>query len=83
MTSPLPSGASRSWSEVARHLGDECSGGIHRFLKAHIVHRGLDTSHFTGQRWARGQTFPGRRARSLDELLVEHSTYQAERDDAD
>jgi hypothetical protein len=66
---------STSWSEVARRLGYEPSGGIHRYLKSHIVKRELDTSHFRGQGWAKGWRFPGRRARPLDEVLVERATY--------
>jgi hypothetical protein len=66
--------SSRSHSEVARRLGYKASGGIHRFLKTHIVRLGLDTSHFTGQSWARGRRFPGK-ARPLSEILVEGSTY--------
>jgi len=68
---------SSSLSEVARRLGYNTSGGIHRFLKAHIVRRDLDTSHFTGQAWANGKRFPGRRARSLEEILTDRSTYHS------
>jgi len=67
--------ASRSFTEVARRLGYKASGGIHRFLIKHIARLGLDTSHFTGQSWAKGRRFPGRRARPLSEILVEGSTY--------
>lgn len=35
----------------------------------------LDSSHFTGQRWARGRTFAGRRALPLSEVLVANSPY--------
>jgi HNH endonuclease len=66
--------ASESWAEVARRLGYAINGGIHRFLRGHVVRLGLDTSHFTGQAWARGASFPGRRARPLSEILVERST---------
>jgi hypothetical protein len=67
--------ASSSYSEVARRLGYNASGGTHRFLTTHIVRLGVDTSHFTGQSWAKGRRFPGRRARPLSEILVEGSTY--------
>jgi hypothetical protein len=66
--------ASRSLTEVGRLLGYAISGGVHRFLTKHIVRPGLDTSHFTGQGWARGQRFTGRRSRPLAEILVERST---------
>jgi len=67
--------ASASVSEVSRRLGYRTSGGVHRFITHHMRRLGLDTSHFTGQAWARGLTFTGRRARPLAEILVEHSTY--------
>ena len=57
--------ASRSWSELIERLGYAVSGGIHRYIKSHVVHREIDTSHFTSQAWARGRRFPGRRARTL------------------
>ncbi len=66
--------ASQSWSEVSRRLGCKPSGGAHRWLKAHVVHRRLDTSHFTSQGWAKGLKFPGRRTTPLEELLVNGST---------
>ena len=65
---------SGSWSELSRRLGYAPSGGAHRWIKAHVLQHGLDTSHFRSQSWAKGLKFPGRRARSLDELLVERST---------
>lgn len=60
---------SRSYAEVARRLGYAPSGGIHRFLKAHIARVGADVSHFTGQAWNRGGTIVCTPTRPLDELL--------------
>ncbi len=65
---------SDSVSEVSRRLGYTPNGGIHRMLVAYIRNYGLDTSHFTGTRWARGRSLP---KIPLDEILVENSTYRA------
>lgn len=48
-----------------------------RAVSGHIRRLGLDTSHFTGQAWARGRTFPMRRARPLAEILVRNSDYRS------
>jgi len=66
---------STSYAEVIRRLGYAVSGGAHRFVVRHIVRLGLDISHFTGQRWARGRRFPGRNERTLEEVMTERSTY--------
>ena len=70
---------SYSIAEVLRQLGYAPSGGIHRWVRAKITMLGVDTSHFTGQSWARGRKNPGggRRARSLDEILVKGSMYSS------
>jgi transposase-like protein len=65
---------SDSVSEVSRRLGYTPNGGVHRMIVKYIRTSGLDTSHFTGTRWARGRRLP---KRSLDEILVENSTYYA------
>ncbi len=44
-------------------------------LAGRIKRLGLDSSHFTGQGWARGRTFAGRRALPLSEVLVVNSPY--------
>lgn len=63
-------------TEVARRLGYEPSGGIHRFVKGHIVRLGLDTSHMLGQGWAAGLSNPNcRRPRPLAEILVVGCAY--------
>ncbi|MDT4921556.1 MAG: hypothetical protein QOI15_2458 [Pseudonocardiales bacterium] len=67
---------SRSFSQVQRMLGYKASGGMHRYISAHMRRLGLDSSHFTGQSWARGLTgVGGRRARPLADILVVNSTY--------
>ena len=42
-----------------------------------IANLELDTSHFTGQRWARGKTFSNRRTIPLEAILVANSSYQS------
>ena len=44
-------------------------------LVGHIKRLGLDSSHFTGQRWARSRTFAGRSVLPLSEVLVINSPY--------
>lgn len=61
---------------VLRRLGYEPSGGMHRFISGHIRRLELDTSHFTGQSWAKGRRLStGFTARPLVEILVANSTY--------
>ena len=55
---------------VLRRLGYQPSGGMFRFVKAHIRRLDLDTSHFRGQSWARGVRRPSTRSIPLEELLV-------------
>jgi transposase-like protein len=67
--------SSLTHSEVQRRLGYTPSGGIHRFVRAHIARLGIDTSHFVGQAWMRGRTKPpARRRLELEVLLVTGST---------
>src|SRR4051794_37763232 len=46
---------SSSMAAVMRRLGYQPSGGMHRFISAHVRRLELDTSHFTGQSWAKGR----------------------------
>lgn len=58
-------------ADVLRHLGYQPSGGMHRFISAHIQRLNLDTSHFLGRAWARGKKMGGGLvARPLDEILI-------------
>jgi hypothetical protein len=67
--------ASRSVSATCRALGYRPSGGVHRLIVGHIRRLRLDTSHFTGRSWARGQDLTNRRVLPLEEILVANSTY--------
>lgn len=65
--------AARSVHDVIRRLGFEPNGGRFRNIVAHMKRLELDVSKFsggTGRGWARGQRFPGRSTRPLEELLV-------------
>jgi hypothetical protein len=51
---------------------------MHRYISAYIKRLSCDTSHFTGQSWARGQVRDAwRQTIPLDEILVEDSTYKS------
>lgn len=69
--------ASATYAQVMRALGYEPSGGIHRWLKAHVRALGLSTEHFTGQAWSRGKRLVSKVKRPLEEILVEQSTYKS------
>ncbi|WP_345422099.1 hypothetical protein [Pseudonocardia xishanensis] len=48
---------------VLRRLGYTPNGGMFRAVSGHIRRLGLDTSHCTGQAWARGSAAIKRRRR--------------------
>jgi hypothetical protein len=70
--------ASSSIYGIFRALGLRVGGGQHILIKKHIARLGLDTSHFTGQGWNRGNhskflhPFP---AKPLAEILAKDSSY--------
>ena len=64
-----------SLAEVLRKLNLRAAGGNYDLLRRRIKEFNLDTSHFTGGAWLRGKTNQFVRQRSLDEILVENSTY--------
>lgn len=66
---------SDTMSQVGRRLGYRPNGGIHRMLVGHVRRLGLDTSHFTGQAWAKGRSVVSRTALPLEQILVQNSTY--------
>ena len=51
---------SNSFAGVVRALGLVESGGNHAHISRRIKSLDLDTSHFTGQSWAKGLKRPGR-----------------------
>lgn len=67
--------SSRSLAEVMRRLGYRPSGGIHRWLSAHIRDLGISTSHFDAQAWRRGRAgLP--KPLPMKAVLVQGSTYK-------
>ena len=63
----------RSLSGALRRLGLRPVGGNHRTLHKLIDHYGISVEHLDSNWSQRGR--PGPRSMSLDEILVEHSTY--------
>lgn len=65
-----------SMAQVIGALGLKVGGSVYLTLRERITELGLDTSHWTGQGWAKGQRNPGkRRPRPLPEILVRDSDY--------
>jgi hypothetical protein len=65
-----------SKSQVCRELGLKPAGGNFKTINNKILEWGIDTSHFTGQAWNKGIFFKQiKREISLEEILVENSTY--------
>jgi hypothetical protein len=66
--------AERTVHGVMRRLGYNPSGGMFRYVVAHIRRLDLDTSHFLGRSWARGLSRPSSKVTPLEQLLVKGST---------
>lgn len=70
--------SSRSQRECVRLLGQNPdAGGIYYGIKAAIADLQVDTSHWTGQGWNKGDTFglSKRNRIPLEKILVKNSTY--------
>lgn len=50
-----------NWAQVCRKLGVPPATGSQSHLKRRAVKAGIDSSHFTGQSWNKGRTFPPKR----------------------
>lgn len=66
---------SRSWSQVLKRIGLKAGGGSYDHVKLIAERLELDSSHFTGKGWNVGMVFRPGKHYSLDEILVENSTY--------
>ena len=67
---------SLSYAEVIRKIGLKPAGSNYDTVKRKISELKLDTSHMTGQAWNQGDKYrPIKKAKSLSEILVEHSTF--------
>lgn len=72
-----------SYAEVLRKAGRKQGGGAQKTLREKIQLYNIDISHFTGQRWNKGQTKDSddrikqqslnQEKYSLDEILIENS----------
>lgn len=49
---------SYSYAEVARKLGMHSKGGNYNTLRRNIIKWDIDTKHFVGRGWSKGQKFP-------------------------
>jgi hypothetical protein len=47
---------SLSWAQAIEKLGLNKTGGNYRNIQSHVRYHELDTSHFRGQGWSRGET---------------------------
>lgn len=64
---------STSVAGVLRYLGlRNTGGGGHSHISSRIRKFGIDTSHFTGQKWSKGKTFSKRR-KTPDEIFIDRS----------
>lgn len=70
----------KSVAGVLRQLGLKLCGGSHAVVKLRMKQLKLDQSHFTGQGWCSGDKHKEFTKKvntySLEEILVEESTYQ-------
>lgn len=65
---------SLSLAEVMRKLNLYVGGSNYSTIRKNIKRLNLDTSHFTGQGWNKGDRYkPPKEARDLKEILVKNS----------
>lgn len=69
---------SRSLAQVLKALGFKQAGSRQATLRRRIERMGLDTSHFIGQAWRKGSSFPVVPAKPLEEFLVEGRLVQTD-----
>ena len=69
--------ASTSTAGVIRALGLNIGGAMYITINDRIHSLGLDTSHFKGRGWNRGQSVTCWKGRPLSEILTENSTYSS------
>lgn len=70
MLQPIVDG-SFHWAEVCRKLGIKPFTGAQSHLKSRADVLGVDYSHFKGQGWSKGRSFPPRRP--IEDYLAENS----------
>lgn len=67
--------SSCSIRQVLGKLGLAQAGGNYTTIKHRITEYNIDTSHFTGRGWKKGNSTPVVRAKSLEDILIKNSTY--------
>ena len=67
---------STTYRQALSRLNLRPAGGNYAQLRKYIRESKLDTTHFTGQGWSRGQKCP-RPMRSLAEIMTEDSDYHS------
>lgn len=67
---------SKSFRQVLSKIGLIEAGGNYVQLKRYIVEYKLDTTHFLGKGWSKGQGFARNPAEPLEKILVCGSNYQ-------
>jgi hypothetical protein len=75
--SVLPTLVKKSFSidSILKVIGLKLTGGNRDTVKRHIKRLNLDTSHFTGQAHRKGTSTPVCIGKTLEEIMVEDSTY--------
>ena len=69
---------SRSYAQVMHHLGLNASGNAYSIIKRNISSNNIDTSHFTGQGYLKGQKGSCSEKIPLSEILEgNHPQYQS------
>lgn len=64
-----------SWSGVLRAIGLKEAGSNHMTIQMRAKEMNLDSSHFTGQGYRKGNKEPVKKAIKLTNILVENSNY--------
>lgn len=62
--------------EVLIKLGLKPAGGNYKVFHSNVRRLELDTSHFTGQSWRKGNKDPVTKKRPLSDILVENSPHK-------
>lgn len=68
---------SRSYRQVLQKLGLREAGGNYKQVQKYIKEAKLNTSHFTGRLWSKGQTGLHRKATPLEYILKRDSSFQS------
>lgn len=61
--------------QTISRLGLVPAGGNYALIAGHIKSIGYDTSHFTGKGWSKGMKIPRKPVYTLEEILIQNSTY--------